>query len=315
MPAVVFPRGFLRYEMLRWLSAAIGQRTAYLARFLWHQRRLPRLHEPVRITDKVAVRILSGVSPDWQREFTDKLRCRAMVAERCPGLRQKRVLAVFGAEEEFSLEGLPDRFVLKPNHASGMNAFVYDRRRADERLLRDLVGWWLELDYWEVSCEPCYRGIAPRVFAEEMVLNGRGYPPAEMQLFCVHGRVEFIEYLMVREETDGPLCDREWRRLPVWYPLEELEPDAPRPAELHEAIAIAERIAAETDFVRVDLIHLEDGGLVFNETACTPWGGLFRLEPRSGDELLGRMWEPYSAAPACADRSMHAEAQVLQETR
>lgn len=293
----------------------IGGRWVYLARFLWHQRRFPRLREPVCITDKLAARILSGVSSESQRKFTDKLRCREMVADLCPGLRQKRVLAVFGAEEQFTLEGLPRSFVLKPNHASGMNVFVYDKRRADERLLRDLVGWWLELDYSEISCEPCYRGIRPKVFAEELVLNARGYPPPEIQFFCVHGRVAFIEYLMVREETDGPLCDREWRRLPVWYPLEECEPDAPRPDALEEAIAIAERIAAGTDFVRVDLIHLEDGGLMFNETACTPWGGLFRLQPKSGDELLGRMWEPYSAVPACADALMHAEVQVLQETR
>jgi hypothetical protein len=218
-----------------------------------------------------------------------------MVAALCPKLRQKRVKAVFEKAEDFSLDSLPQAFVLKPNHASGMNAFVYDKQWADESLLRELVSWWLELDYYQVSYEPCYRGIVPRVFAEEMVLNARGYPPPEIQLFCVHGRVAFIECLMVREETDGPLCDREWNRLPVWYPLEECEPDAPRPAALGEAIAVAERIATGTDFLRVDLIYLEDGSLIFNETACTPWGGMFRLKPRSGDELLGSYWHPYSA--------------------
>ncbi|MFC5863383.1 ATP-grasp fold amidoligase family protein [Acidicapsa dinghuensis] len=292
-----------------------GGRWVYLGRFLWHQRRLPRLREPVRITDKLAARILSGESAGWQREFSDKLRCREIVAEICPELRQKRVMAIIESASDFTLEALPQTFVLKPNHASGMNAFVHDKRWADERLLRDLVNWWLELDYYEISYEPCYRGIVPKVFAEEMVLNARGYPPSEIQLFCVHGRVAFIECLMVREEIDGPLCDREWNRLPVWYPLEECEPDAPRPDALDEAIAIAEKIAAGTDFLRVDLIHLEDGTLVFNETACTPWGGLFRLKPRLGDELLGKMWEPYSVVPAPMDARVRIESQAVFVTR
>lgn len=273
------------------------------------------MRDPVRISDKLAARILSGESAVWQTEFSDKLRCREIVAGICPELRQKHVLAVIERAEEFSLEEMPQRFVVKPTHASGMNAFVYDKRWADEKLLRDLIGWWLELDYYEISHEPCYRGIRPRVFVEEMVLNDRDYPPPEMQLFCVHGRVAFIEYLMVREETDGPLCDREWKRLPVWYPLEECEPDAPRPDALDEAIAKAERIAAGTDFLRVDLIHLEDGVLVFNETACTPWGGLFRLQPRTGDELLGRMWEPYSAVPAPMDAVVRRESEALAGAR
>jgi hypothetical protein len=281
----------------------LGPRRLYLLRFLFHHRRWPKLNGAIRISDKIAGRILSGQSDTRRLQLTDKLQSRQVVAQACPGIRVKQIFAVYESAEELSLDDLPERFVLKPNNASGINLLVYDRHAVSELELRSRIAPWFKLDYYHVSQEPCYREISARVFAEELLSTEDGRPPGEFQIYCIHGRVAFLEYQeQGQSRIEEPFFDRDWRCLSVWYPRQGKAPRMARPALLEQAISVAEAIAAGLDFLRVDLYDMPDGSLVFAEVANSPWGGLFRLEPEEGDALLGSYWEPYQADES-AERS------------
>ncbi len=56
-------------------------------------------------------------------------------------------------------------------------------------------------------------------------------------------------------------------------------------------IGIAERLAVETDFVRVDLYDLPDR-VVFGELSSFPAGGDSPFEPACFDLEFGRHWTP-----------------------
>lgn len=54
-------------------------------------------------------------------------------------------------------------------------------------------------------------------------------------------------------------------------------------------IEVAERLGADTDFVRVDLYHLT-GRVIFGELTSFPAGGDSPFDPESFDEEFGRSW-------------------------
>ena len=66
-------------------------------------------------------------------------------------------------------------------------------------------------------------------------------------------------------------------------------PPPPRPAKLTEMIALAERLASGTDFVRVDLYDLGDR-IVFGELTSYPAGGDSPFEPESFNTSFGEHW-------------------------
>ena len=66
------------------------------------------------------------------------------------------------------------------------------------------------------------------------------------------------------------------------------------PVCLAEMITLAERLGADTDFVRVDLYDV-DGRIVFGELTSFPAGGDSPFDPESFNEVFGRPWTVHEA--------------------
>jgi hypothetical protein len=66
-------------------------------------------------------------------------------------------------------------------------------------------------------------------------------------------------------------------------------PPVPRPPKLDEMIMIAERLADEIDFVRVDLYNIGDR-IAFGEMTVYPNSGMAEFDPPEMDEELGALW-------------------------
>lgn len=268
-----------------------------MLRFVRYHRRLPKFRHPIRISDKLALRILNGQASLLQKRMTDKVVCAELARGISPKLRFKRIYAVYDTPEQFLLGSLPERFALKPNHASGLHRLVLDKSQENENELRTIVTDWLRSSYYRASQEPHYCSIQPKVFAEELTLNATNFLPDECRLFCFHGKVEFIEYEFGQTMDESVFVDRNWNRLQLRYKGQRPVASISRPSALEQAIEAAEKLSMGLDFVRVDLFDLE-GELVFNEISISPWGGLVRFEPDSADKLLGGYWRHYVAHEA-----------------
>ena len=81
--------------------------------------------------------------------------------------------------------------------------------------------------------------------------------------------------------------DADWKHLPMSGGPAWISPERERPERLDEMISIAERLGAETDFVRVDLYALPDR-IVFGELTSYPAGGDSPFEPQWFDAEFGR---------------------------
>jgi hypothetical protein len=89
--------------------------------------------------------------------------------------------------------------------------------------------------------------------------------------------------------SHGAFHDRDWQRR-YWYLTTPARPDIlPRPECLDELIALAERVAAGYDHVRVDFFETGDG-LRIGEITLYSWSGLLPFRPAEADAILGSYW-------------------------
>ena len=67
--------------------------------------------------------------------------------------------------------------------------------------------------------------------------------------------------------------------------------DAQKPATLDQMLEIAEALARDLDFCRVDLYSVNDRDVYFGEMTFTPEAGFGRFVPTAeGDFLMGSLW-------------------------
>ena len=122
----------------------------------------------------------------------------------------------------------------------------------------------------------------------------RGDPagrPDDYKLWVYQGRVHYVNWIRGRGSSGygGRVMDRDWNEaftngsVPV-------SPDLPvRPESLDTMIWMAERLAQDFSFARVDLYEI-DGQPFFGELTFYPMSGNLPLHPTDADRELGRLW-------------------------
>lgn len=270
---------WIYWATLRRLPLAANRRVQY---FKTHRRPL-HLREPRRFSEKVNWRIVNDRRPLLERSC-DKLRMKE--AAEAAGVRVARTIWSGTDVSEVAALDLPARWVLKPNHRSGLIHF--GRGQPSEALLqRETVGWLSETTD-RMFGEWAYRMAEPRLLVEEWI-GPNDEVPHDYKVFVFGGVPHLIQ-------VDTNRFSGHLRRLyrPDWTPLDvvhslPLAPIEEPPALLDEMLAAAAQLGAEFDFIRVDLYQTPTS-VYFGETTLYPGGGLERFKPDWLDFELGDAW-------------------------
>lgn len=252
--------------------------------------KFPNLTSPQTFTEKLQARKLYDRNPLFPR-FVDKAEAKLLIAERVGSQYVIPTLWVGTdlAAVDWSTISLPA--VVKPTHASGVGRFLYAEADVDRLLSDNPSTEWKAIDHASYNREWAYSQIQPRILIESMLLVD-GRVPWDYRLFTFNGKVSHIE-IDIRENGRGYSCNYtpDWQKLPFYdrdylglYPGE-----VARPPRLDEMIHIAETVAHDIDFVRVDLYASAEWVRV-GELTFYPGGGFEALEPEEHDLLLGQKW-------------------------
>ena len=258
--------------------------------FVYHNRKLPHFNKPVTFSDKVNWRILNDRRPllEWT---CDKLAMKDY-AERA-GLERLRVpRTIWSGSDlgELRALDLPEHWVLKPNHRSGLIYFGHGQADQDE--LATVTATWLDTFESSKMREWAYATARPMFLVEEL-LGPPGSPPPDFKIFVFGGKPDLIEMVNRYDGNQQRLYRTDWTPLEVLYGPQSIAPVAPPPPGLDRMLDIAHRLGEPFDFIRVDLYDLcdVDGSIVFGELTPYPCGGLERFRPASFDVELGEKWQ------------------------
>jgi TupA-like ATPgrasp len=256
------------------------------ALFARANHRLPRFSNPSSFNDKVNWRIFHDQRPllEWT---CDKLAMKDR-AGRVPGLHIPRTLWAGTNLEELTSAGLPEHWVLKPNHRSG--SVYFGHGQPDIEQLSVLTAGWLRRFESEFLGEWAYSKARPMLLAEELI-GTPGSPPPDYKFFVFEGEVGAVQVDIGRHSVHQ-------RRLylPDWSPLNvrsgryALPPVEPPPIALDRMLALAAELGTGFDFIRIDLYDIA-GRVFFGEFTPYPGSGLDRFVPASFDAELGARWK------------------------
>jgi hypothetical protein len=256
------------------------------ALFVLAHRRIPHFRNTPTFNDKVNWRILNDRRPllEWS---CDKLAMKEH-ARGVPGLHVPHTLWAGTELQELTSVGLPDHWILKPNHRSGLVYFGYGQ--PDIEQLSVVTATWLRPVEAEDLGEWAYSKARPMLLVEE-VIGMPGSPPPDYKFFVFEGDV-------VAVQVDVGRYSIHQRRLylPDWSPLNvqsggyALAPLEPPPVGLDRMLAAAAGLGSGWDFIRIDLYNIGER-VYFGEFTPYPGSGLDRIIPASVDRELGARWK------------------------
>ncbi|WP_111768181.1 ATP-grasp fold amidoligase family protein [Nakamurella deserti] len=248
----------------------------------------PDLRNPRTYNEKLAWRILHDDNPLIPLT-TDKIAVRDHVAATVGPELLIPLIGTYERAVDIPWDDLPQSFVLKGSHGCAMNLLVPDKDAIDRsEVLRTAEGW-LRTNYYEQSRERAYKQIPPRLLIEELLTDEDGDVPADYKFLVFHGRTALIRVHSGRfGDHRVNFFDADLQ--PV--ALRQIMPTAPAlvlPPEVRDMIPVAEQLAADFDYARIDL-YWARGRCWFGEITHNDGNAHVFFEPASYDADLGALW-------------------------
>jgi len=252
----------------------------------------PNLIAPRTLNEKIERKILFDRNPKMAI-FADKLRAREYVMSRL-GDDQclTKLYAVVTSPSDIGRLTLPQKFAMKPNHASGYVKIVMDSSKIPPGELEGLAARWLAIDYYkDESQEWAYKNIKRRIMFEEM-LEVNGAVPDDYKFYCFDGEPRWFH---VSRDRFGNLrinsYDLNLSLLPVKIkPYENFTEKLRVPLNFDRMLDVARLLSSGIDFLRVDLYNIK-GRVVFGELTNYPSNARTVFDPPEWDLKYGNYWK------------------------
>jgi hypothetical protein len=254
----------------------------------------PDLRNPRTYNEKIAWRILYDRNP-LIAATTDKVAVREYVAGKVGRDILVPLLGVYDHAAEIPWDALPNQFALKASHGYAMNLLVTDKSAVDRQAALDQADAWLTRRYYDSSREWAYRDIRPRLIVEELLVDDDGKIPPDIKFLVFHGKAAVIRIHLDRFGTHHiNSYDTDLRLLP-FRQIQPVDPSfVPRP-EIRDMIPVAERLAEDFDYARIDL-YLVGSTPRFGEITHYDTSAQAPFVPPEYDRVLGDMWRlPYES--------------------
>jgi hypothetical protein len=251
-----------------------------------------RLSPPIDFNEHLVHRIIYDRDPRL-KVLCDKIAVRDLIRERLGEAFVVPLLGVWQGPRDICWDGLPDRFVLKPNHSSGPVALIRTTRDRDPQALAAMAGDWLRHDFFDTSLEWGYRGLPRRILAEPLLLGPDGGEVIEAVALTFGGKVAAIR-VFVGGKDNPDRCDNWFDRNSVRLPFYSLKYKLGHyvldPAMTARIIVAAEAVSAGFSHLRVDFYFTTDG-LKIGELTPYCGAGMIPWNRRGCDNVFGQFWD------------------------
>ena len=245
------------------------------------------IERPVTFNEKIQWLKLHDRNPIY-RTLVDKYAVRQFVAQRIGYHYLNKVYGLWDNPDEIEFDALPDRFVLKVTHGSGMNLLVPDKSKLDIRHTVRQLKKWCSRDYYSIGREWAYKDLPRRVVCERLLVDEIGELPLDYKVFCFNGCPKLIQVDVDRfGNHTRAFYDTDWVKQD--FQLLYNAPSVPikRPGRLEEMLEGACALSAGIPFVRVDFYALPE--IFFGEMTFYPENGLGPFRPLCWDTRLGNL--------------------------
>ena len=234
---------------------------------------------------------------DRKPEYTimvDKYKVREYIKEKIGEEYLIPLLGVWDKAEDIDFDALPNQFVLKCNHNSGLGLYICkDKSKLTEnqiKAIRKNLAKGLKQDYYLMGREWPYKDVPRKIIAEKYMEDSSTGELNDYKFMCFNGKVKCIFVCSDRFKGSGlkiTFYDTDWNVMPFERPCHKRDKPIDKPKNYDKMMEIAEHLSKDIPFVRTDFYEI-NGDLYFGELTFYPGSGFEEFEPKSGDDLLGK---------------------------
>ena len=179
-------RGFL------WFISFIPLRFSIYIQTILRLGYVPNFNRPTRYSEKINFIKLKS---DFARktEVADRLMVRKYVEQKKTSCRLIPLLWTGKDFPESIYNELPEKFVIKANHGSGMVKVVDKKNDTYDKILR-ILKKWQAIDFGSLTGERFYSHLEKYFVVEQFMQNPiSNSPPPDFKFHCSRGSVVFIQ--------------------------------------------------------------------------------------------------------------------------
>lgn len=249
------------------------------------------LNSPQTFNEKLQWLKLYNRNPEYTM-MVDKYKVREYIAKTLGEEYLIPLIGVWDDPDEIDFDALPNQFVLKCNHNSGLGMCICkDKSKLDIPKVKAELRKGLKQDYYLTGREWPYRDVPRKIIAEQYMIDKTLNELRDYKFFCFNGEVKcfkvdydrFIEHHANYYDVNGQL-------LPFGEADYAPRPDKQieMPYNLTKMMELANRLSRDCPFVRVDFYEI-DQSIYFGELTFFPASGMGAFEPADWDYKLGTM--------------------------
>ena len=262
----------------------------YLKRkFLLTNGRAFELNAPNSFNEKLQWLKLYDRKPEYTT-MVDKYKVREHISKLIGEQYLIPLLGVWDNPDEIDFDALPEKFVLKCNHNSGLGMCICkDKNSLDINKVKKELRRGLKQDYYLTGREWPYKNVKRKIIAEQFMKSDEG-GLTDYKVHCFNGVPKLILVCKDRFTKTGlteDFFDVEWNHLDVKRPKQNNSSTSiAKPDELDEILKLSTKLSKNIPFLRTDFYIIE-GKVYFSELTFYPASGFEKFEPEKWDEILG----------------------------
>jgi len=218
-------------------------------------------------------------------KMVDKYQVKKYVAEK---IGEEYIIPTLGIWDI-----LPDKFVLKATHDSGGLVICTDKNILDKEVAIDKLNKSLRTDYYLLHREWPYKDVPRKIIAEKFMMDDQVKDLRDYKFFCFNGKVKNFKIDFDRQTNHRA---NYYNNVGDLLPFGEADypPDYNKklrmPKHLEKMIELAEKLAQDISFIRVDFYEV-NSKIYFGELTFFPAAGMGKFTSTEWDYTLGRWIE------------------------
>ena len=186
---------------------------------------------------------------------------------------------------------MPDKFVLKCNHGSGMNIICKNKTNFNINKAKKTLNGWMKINYGLIRNEYQYINVQKKIFAEIYLKDNL----TDYKFYCFNGIPKLIKVQSRYQEKNLKMYhyyDLNWTitdiETKLFGNIKLSSVKFPRPKYLQLMIEYAKKFSKDYAFIRVDLYEFNDT-VYLSELTFTPANALSPYRDKKQRIYLGNL--------------------------
>ena len=200
------------------------------------------------------------------------------------------IIKVYDNVDEINWDELPNQFVIKCNHGSGMNIIVKDKSKLNIQDAKNNLNMWMKDDFaFRNGFEAHYHDIEHKIFVEEYKENDK-QGLLDYKFICCNGKPI---YMQIFGDRFGP--NRHMNYYNMKFEVVDLERkdfkrdlinSHEKPKNFSKMKKYAKKLSKQFKFVRVDFYEI-NGEVYLGELTFTPGAMGFSYRNQEDNVMVG----------------------------